>query len=81
MRIDDARIWLTGVSMGGAGALQLGYHYPDRFAAVAAYYGDSLYDLGTYVARILKTQPTADRYSVLRFAANARAGRSDRSAR
>ncbi len=70
--IDEARIFLTGVSMGGAGALQIGYHFPDRFAAIAAYYGDSLYELASYVGPILKTQAEADRYSVLRFADNAR---------
>jgi poly(3-hydroxybutyrate) depolymerase len=72
LKIDDARVWLTGVSMGGAGALQLGYHFPDRFAAVAAYYGDSEYDLASYVGPILQTRANADRYSVLRFPANAR---------
>lgn len=71
--IDRDAIHLTGVSMGGAGALQIGYHHPDRFASIAAYYGDSRYDRATYVGKILRTQAEADRYSVLLFPENARA--------
>ena len=33
-RIDNKRIYLTGHSMGGRGALYLAYKYPERFAAV-----------------------------------------------
>jgi poly(3-hydroxybutyrate) depolymerase len=70
--VDADRIYLTGVSMGGAGALQIGYHFPDRFAAVAAFYGDSRYGLSGYARGILGDQITADRYSVLLFHENAR---------
>lgn len=35
-RVDPARIYVTGHSMGGRGALYLAYRRPDRFAAVAA---------------------------------------------
>lgn len=35
-RVDPARIYITGHSMGGRGALYLAYHYPGRFAAVVA---------------------------------------------
>ena len=35
-RVDPARIYVTGHSMGGRGALYLAYRQPDRFAAVAA---------------------------------------------
>jgi len=35
-QIDSKRVYLTGDSMGGRGALYLAYRYPDRFAAVAA---------------------------------------------
>jgi predicted peptidase len=35
-RVDPARIYVTGHSMGGRGALYLAYRHPDRFAAVAA---------------------------------------------
>ena len=34
-RVDMSRIYLTGLSMGGNGSWYLGYHYADRFAAVA----------------------------------------------
>ncbi|MEX2132448.1 MAG: hypothetical protein WD772_13280 [Pseudohongiellaceae bacterium] len=34
--IDDSRVYLTGISMGGRGTLHLGYHYSDRFAAIVA---------------------------------------------
>jgi predicted peptidase len=33
--VDRARIYLTGISMGGGGAWLLGSRYPDRFAALA----------------------------------------------
>ena len=72
LRVDPDRVYLTGVSMGGAGALQIGYHYPDRFAALAAFYGDSRYEPRGYVEPILRDQATADRYSVLLFPMNAR---------
>ena len=35
-RVDPARIYVTGHSMGGRGALYLAYRYPERFAAVVA---------------------------------------------
>lgn len=72
LAVDPDRVYLTGVSMGGAGALQIGYHYPDRFAAIAAFYGDSRYEPAGYVRGILTDQKTADRYSVLLFHHNAR---------
>lgn len=37
--IDENRIYLTGLSMGGGGTLHLGLRYPDRFAAIAAVCG------------------------------------------
>ncbi len=72
LAVDRDAIHLTGVSMGGAGALQLGYHFPDRFASIVAFYGDSRYDRASYIGKILRTQAEADRYSVLLFAENAR---------
>jgi predicted peptidase len=33
-RIDPARVYLTGISMGGRGAWYLAYKHPDRFAAI-----------------------------------------------
>ncbi|MGD1856504.1 MAG: prolyl oligopeptidase family serine peptidase [Leptolyngbyaceae cyanobacterium] len=32
--IDESRVYLTGLSLGGEGAWYLGYQYPDRFAAI-----------------------------------------------
>lgn len=32
--IDESRVYLTGISLGGEGAWYLGYHYPERFAAI-----------------------------------------------
>jgi pimeloyl-ACP methyl ester carboxylesterase len=72
LAVDPDRVTLLGVSMGGAGALQIGYHFPDRFAAIAAFYGDSRYEPRGYVKNILTDQKTADRYSVLLFHRNAR---------
>jgi len=34
LSVDPARVYLTGVSSGGHGALMLGIDYPDRFAAI-----------------------------------------------
>lgn len=34
-RIDDNRVYLSGVSMGGYGVYAVGLHYPDLFAALA----------------------------------------------
>jgi len=34
-RIDPSRIYITGASMGGTGALSVPLHFPDRFAAAA----------------------------------------------
>jgi predicted peptidase len=36
---DERRIYVTGVSMGGHGALRLAAHHPSRFAAVVAICG------------------------------------------
>jgi predicted peptidase len=37
--IDEARVYLTGLSMGGNGSWYLAYHHPDRFAALAVVCG------------------------------------------
>jgi len=41
-RVDPRRIYLTGLSMGGAGTWRLATRYPDRFAAIAPICGRSL---------------------------------------
>jgi predicted esterase len=33
-RIDEDRIYLTGLSMGGLGTMEVGFHFPDRFAGL-----------------------------------------------
>lgn len=33
-RIDEDRVYCTGLSMGGYGTWELAFHYPDRFAAI-----------------------------------------------
>jgi predicted peptidase len=38
-RSDPARVYLTGISMGGNGAWYLAYHHGDRFAAIAVICG------------------------------------------
>ncbi len=68
--IDPERVWISGASMGGAGALQLAYHRPDCFAAVAAFFGDSLYERKGYIGRLLPDARSAAAHSVLRFAEN-----------
>ena len=41
--IDEERIYLTGLSMGGAGAWYFAANYPDRFAALAPICGAGLW--------------------------------------
>jgi len=35
LRVDEARVYVTGLSMGGFGTWALAAEYPDRFAAIA----------------------------------------------
>ncbi|AKU96733.1 hypothetical protein AKJ09_03397 [Labilithrix luteola] len=51
--VDPQRVSIWGASMGGAGATTIAFHRPDRFAFVASYFGDSKYDMTTYVKSIL----------------------------
>jgi pimeloyl-ACP methyl ester carboxylesterase len=66
----DISIW--GASMGGAGATTIGFHHPDRFATVTSFFGDSSYDLSTYVRSILVDQHGAHRVNALDVVDNAR---------
>ncbi|MFW6324742.1 MAG: alpha/beta hydrolase-fold protein [Desulfovibrionales bacterium] len=45
-RIDPDRLYLTGISMGGAGAWHFGSQYPERFAALAPICGYGQEHLG-----------------------------------
>lgn len=40
-RVDEDRIYMTGVSMGGTGCWQIATHYPDLFAAIAPVCGNA----------------------------------------
>ncbi len=70
--IDLRRVSIWGASMGGAGATTIGLHRPDRFAAVTSFFGDSRYDLSTYVRAILRDEATAHTVNALDVVDNAR---------
>lgn len=70
--VDASRISLFGASMGGAGATTIGFHRPDRFASITSLFGDSRYDLGTYVRRLLPNEAAARRVNALDVVDNAR---------
>lgn len=72
MKIDPQRVSIWGASMGGAGATTISFHRPDRFAYVASYFGDSRYDLTTYVRGILGGEEGAKRVNALDVLENAR---------
>jgi len=57
--VDPQRVSIFGASMGGAGATTIGFHHPDRFATITSLFGDSKYDLSTYVRSILPTPAAA----------------------
>jgi enterochelin esterase-like enzyme len=65
-----ASLW--GASMGGAGATTIAFHHPDRFAAVTSFFGDSRYDLSTYVRTILVDERAAHWVNALDVVDNAR---------
>lgn len=70
--IDPRRVSIWGASMGGAGATTIAFHRPDRFAFVASYFGDSRYDLSTYVKSILRDEAGAKKVNALDVVENAR---------
>lgn len=70
--IDRRRVSLWGASMGGAGATTIGFHHPDRFAMITSFFGDSKYDLATYVRPLLVDDAGAHRVNALDVADNAR---------
>jgi pimeloyl-ACP methyl ester carboxylesterase len=70
--IDPRRVSIWGASMGGAGATTIGFHHPDRFATITSFFGDSKYDLGTYVKGILHDEAGAHRVNALDVAENVR---------
>ena len=70
--VDPSRVSIWGASMGGAGATTIATHRPDRFAFVASFFGDSKYDLATYVRSILVDEAGAHRVNALDVVDNAR---------
>lgn len=70
--VDPRTVSIWGASMGGAGATTIGFHHPDRFASVTSFFGDSRYDLGTYVRAILRDEAAAHRVNALDVVENAR---------
>jgi pimeloyl-ACP methyl ester carboxylesterase len=72
LAIDPQRVSIWGASMGGAGATTIAFHRPERFAFVASYFGDSRYDLTTYVNTILGGEEGARRVNALDVLENGR---------
>ncbi len=70
--IDPRRVSIWGASMGGAGATTIAFHRPDRFAFVASWFGDSRYDLSTYVRGVLGGEAGAHQVNALDVLENAR---------
>ncbi|HEY8078976.1 MAG TPA: prolyl oligopeptidase family serine peptidase [Labilithrix sp.] len=70
--VDPQRVSIWGASMGGAGATTIGFHHPDRFAFVASYFGDSKYDLTTYVKSLIPDEAAARKVNALDVLDNAR---------
>jgi pimeloyl-ACP methyl ester carboxylesterase len=70
--VDPRRVSLWGASMGGAGATTIGLHHPDRFASVTSFFGDSGYDLSTYVRGLLHDEHGAHLVNALDVVDNAR---------
>lgn len=72
LAVDPRAVSIWGASMGGAGATTIGFHRPDRFAFIASYFGDSQYDVTTYVRSILPDDATAHTVNALDIVDNAR---------
>jgi pimeloyl-ACP methyl ester carboxylesterase len=70
--VDARAVSIWGASMGGAGATTIGFHHPDRFASVTSFFGDSKYDVTTYVKKVLPDDPTAHLVNALDVLENAR---------
>lgn len=70
--IDPQRVSIWGASMGGAGATTISFHHPDRFASVASYFGDSKYDLNTYVNKLFGGEENARQVNCIDVLENAR---------
>jgi predicted peptidase len=51
-KVEPDRIYVTGLSLGGAGTWQLAANYPDRFAAIAPVCGQAEKDAANVIAHI-----------------------------
>jgi pimeloyl-ACP methyl ester carboxylesterase len=69
--VDRSAVSIWGASMGGAGATTVGFHNPDRFATVTSFFGDSKYDVTTYVRSLLPDETAAHRVNALDVVDNA----------
>jgi pimeloyl-ACP methyl ester carboxylesterase len=69
--VDPRRTSIWGASMGGAGATTVGFHRPDRFASVTSFFGDSKYDVTTYVRALLPDDAAAHTVNALDVVENA----------
>lgn len=72
LAIDPRAVSIWGASMGGAGATTIGFHRPDRFASITSYFGDSQYDVTTYVSSVLPDDARAHTVNALDIVDNAR---------
>lgn len=72
LAVDPRAVSLWGASMGGAGATTIGFHHPDHFASITSFFGDSRYDLATYVRSILPSDGAAHLVNALDVVDNAR---------
>jgi pimeloyl-ACP methyl ester carboxylesterase len=70
--VDPHRVSVWGASMGGAGATTIAFHRPDRFAGVTSFFGDSEYDVNSYVRSILHDAAGAHKVNALDVVENAR---------
>jgi pimeloyl-ACP methyl ester carboxylesterase len=69
--VDPRAVSLWGASMGGAGATTVGFHHPDRFAGITSFFGDSKYDVTTYVRALLPDDAAAHGVNALDVVENA----------
>ncbi len=70
--VHGLQVSIWGASMGGAGATTIAFHHPDRFAGVTSFFGDSKYDLSTYVRSILVDERAAHMVNALDVVDNVR---------
>lgn len=70
--VDPQRMSIWGASMGGQGTTTISFHHPDQFAFAASWFGDSRFDLNTYVKGVLGGEAGAHKVNALDMLENAR---------